>query len=177
MIEAALREALADALGASVTQAAPVHGGDINAAFQVDLADGERVFVKTRAAPAGFFAAEAHGLEYLRAAGALRVPAVRAVRDVPGPGFLALEWLGEGVPGDAYDYAPVAGLKELRQAVADMYNRRFRRGMASQYTWENVAICGGGRLAGAGPGMADGAGRGLPHVPREPRVLGEPPGR
>lgn len=51
------------------------------------------------------------------------------------------------VPGDAYDYAPVAGLWDLRAAVADAYNRRFRRGMKSQYTAENVAICGGGRLA------------------------------
>ncbi|MFZ9886267.1 MAG: pyridoxal phosphate-dependent aminotransferase [Myxococcota bacterium] len=51
------------------------------------------------------------------------------------------------VPADAYDYAPVAGLRELRAAVADMYNRRFRRGMKSQYSAENVAICGGGRLA------------------------------
>lgn len=51
------------------------------------------------------------------------------------------------VPGDAYDYAPVAGLPDLRAAVADFYNRRFRQGMSSQYTAENVAICGGGRLA------------------------------
>ena len=48
---------------------------------------------------------------------------------------------------DTYDYAPVAGLWELRAAVADFYNRRFRKGQRSQYTAENVAICGGGRLA------------------------------
>ena len=48
---------------------------------------------------------------------------------------------------DAYEYAPVAGLWELRAAVADAYNRRFRRGLPSQYSAENVAICGGGRLA------------------------------
>lgn len=48
---------------------------------------------------------------------------------------------------DSYDYAPVAGLWELREAVASAYNRRFRRGMKSQYSAENVAICGGGRLA------------------------------
>jgi N-succinyldiaminopimelate aminotransferase len=48
---------------------------------------------------------------------------------------------------DAYEYAPVAGLRDLRAAVADAYNRRFRRGMPSQYSAENVAICGGGRLA------------------------------
>ncbi|MEQ1898687.1 MAG: pyridoxal phosphate-dependent aminotransferase [Vicinamibacterales bacterium] len=51
------------------------------------------------------------------------------------------------IPTDAYEYAPVAGLPDLRAAVADAYNRRFRRGMPSQYTAENVAICGGGRLA------------------------------
>lgn len=49
-------------------------------------------------------------------------------------------------PGDL-DYAPVAGLLELREAVADLYNRLFRRGMKSQYSAENVAIAGGGRVA------------------------------
>jgi N-succinyldiaminopimelate aminotransferase len=48
---------------------------------------------------------------------------------------------------DAYEYAPVAGLRDLRAAVADAVNRRFRRGLPSQYSAENVAICGGGRLA------------------------------
>ncbi|HEX4952058.1 MAG TPA: pyridoxal phosphate-dependent aminotransferase [Thermoanaerobaculia bacterium] len=46
-----------------------------------------------------------------------------------------------------HDYAPVAGLPELREAVAALYNRLFRRGMPSQYTAENVAISGGGRSA------------------------------
>lgn len=45
------------------------------------------------------------------------------------------------------DYAPVAGLWELREAVADMMNRTHRRGMKSQYSAENVAIQGGGRVA------------------------------
>ena len=44
------------------------------------------------------------------------------------------------------DYAPVAGLWELREAVAGLYNRLFRRGMPSQYSAENVAISGGGRV-------------------------------
>jgi N-succinyldiaminopimelate aminotransferase len=51
------------------------------------------------------------------------------------------------IADDAYEYAPVAGLRDLRAAVADAYNRRFRRGLGSQYSAENVAICGGGRLA------------------------------
>ena len=45
------------------------------------------------------------------------------------------------------DYAPVAGIWELREAVADMYNRMFRRGLSSQYSAENVCISSGGRAA------------------------------
>jgi N-succinyldiaminopimelate aminotransferase len=51
------------------------------------------------------------------------------------------------IAADAHEYAPVPGLMDLRAAVADFYNRRFRRGQKSQYSAENVAICGGGRLA------------------------------
>ena len=47
----------------------------------------------------------------------------------------------------AHEYAPVAGLPELREAVAHLYNTRFRKGMPSQYTAENVAISAGGRVA------------------------------
>ena len=45
------------------------------------------------------------------------------------------------------EYAPIAGILELREAVAALYNRRYRRGLPSQYTAENVAIAGGGRAA------------------------------
>jgi N-succinyldiaminopimelate aminotransferase len=46
---------------------------------------------------------------------------------------------------DDHEYAPVAGLWELREAVADHYNRMYRVGKASQYSAENVCISGGGR--------------------------------
>ena len=45
------------------------------------------------------------------------------------------------------DYAPVAGLWELREAVASLYNQLLRRGMPSQYSAENVCISGGGRVS------------------------------
>lgn len=48
---------------------------------------------------------------------------------------------------DDHEYAPVAGMNELRDAVAELYNRRYRGGKASQYTRQNVAISAGGRLA------------------------------
>ena len=48
---------------------------------------------------------------------------------------------------DDHEYAPVAGLDEVREAVAALYNHQYRQGKASKYTADNVAICGGGRLA------------------------------
>ena len=44
-------------------------------------------------------------------------------------------------------YGPVAGDWALREAVAALYNRLYRRGLPSQYSAENVCIAGGGRLA------------------------------
>ena len=54
---------------------------------------------------------------------------------------------GIDVRSEDLDYAPVAGLLELREAVASLYNQRFRRGMPTQYSVENVAIGSGGRTA------------------------------
>lgn len=48
---------------------------------------------------------------------------------------------------DDHEYAPVDGLPELRDAVAALYNSRYRQGKASQYTRHNVAISPGGRAA------------------------------
>jgi len=46
-----------------------------------------------------------------------------------------------------HEYAPVTGQKALCQKVADLYNALYRQGKKSQYTWENVSISGGGRVA------------------------------
>src|SRR6185437_11092712 len=48
---------------------------------------------------------------------------------------------------DDQEYAPVAGIWELREAVASLYNALYRRGMKSQYSAENVCISGGGRAS------------------------------
>lgn len=47
-------------------------------------------------------------------------------------------------PGD-HAYGPVGGTAPLREAVADLYNRTYRRGM-KPYSAENVSIASGGRL-------------------------------
>jgi aspartate/methionine/tyrosine aminotransferase len=48
---------------------------------------------------------------------------------------------------DDQEYAPVPGIWELREAIAGLYNRLYRRGIPSQYTAENVSVCGGGRTS------------------------------
>jgi N-succinyldiaminopimelate aminotransferase len=48
---------------------------------------------------------------------------------------------------DDQEYAPVAGLWELREAVASLYNALYRRGLPSQYSAENVSVSGGGRTS------------------------------
>ncbi len=59
------------------------------------------------------------------------------------------EFRFESIPIEDGDneYAPVVGIYELREAVANHYNRMYRKGLSSQYTAENVCICGGGRAA------------------------------
>ncbi|MFI5151510.1 MAG: pyridoxal phosphate-dependent aminotransferase [Bacteroidia bacterium] len=49
-------------------------------------------------------------------------------------------------PGDNR-YGPVNGMDSLRKAIAASYNRLYRKHKSSQYTFENVSIAMGGRLA------------------------------
>jgi aspartate/methionine/tyrosine aminotransferase len=45
------------------------------------------------------------------------------------------------------EYAPSLGTSDLRKSVAELYNNRFRSGMPTKYSVENVCIVAGGRLA------------------------------
>ena len=45
------------------------------------------------------------------------------------------------------EYGPITGDFEVRQKVAALYNVLYRQGKASQYSWRNVSIAGGGRVA------------------------------
>jgi aspartate/methionine/tyrosine aminotransferase len=44
-------------------------------------------------------------------------------------------------------YPPVAGLKDLRQKIADFYNQIYRLDQSQKYTWQNVCVLNGGRGA------------------------------
>jgi fructosamine-3-kinase len=114
----ALREALAGALGQDVVALRPVAGGSLNDAYAARLADGEDVFVKTRAGAApGEFATEAQGLRWLAEAGAVRVAEVLAV----GDDWLALRWIQSGRLDLAGEEELGRGLAELHRAGAPAF--------------------------------------------------------
>lgn len=96
----------------------PVPGGSICAAQRLTLDDGGSVFAKSLAdPPEGFFAAEAAGLRWLRAAGAVAVPEIIAEL----PSMLALEWVehGEATAEGAAEFG--RGLAGLHRAGAEHF--------------------------------------------------------
>ncbi|HVK71906.1 MAG TPA: fructosamine kinase family protein [Kofleriaceae bacterium] len=114
----ALADAVAAAAGAPPRRLTRVHGGDINEAYRAELADGRTVFVKHHAAPpAGMFAAEAWGLGWLVAAGAIRVPAVIG----HGDHVLVLEWLAPAARDAGFAAALGRGLAGLHRAGAPSF--------------------------------------------------------
>jgi fructosamine-3-kinase len=116
-VNPALKAQLEARLEARVVSTESVSGGDINDAFCAELGDGRRVFVKTnRRAPFGMFPAEARGLEWLRRAGALRIPEVLAVAEANEPEqYLVLEWIEPGRPAGDFDERLGRGLAELHR--------------------------------------------------------------
>jgi len=102
-LPAPLAGAVREATGRAPRAAGRVAGGDVNDAWRVDLEDGTRAFVKTRAGAApGEYAAEAAGLRWLGEPDrGLAVPEVLGVADGDGARLLALAWLDEEPPGDA----------------------------------------------------------------------------
>ncbi len=100
----------------------PVAGGDVCTASRLTLDDGNSVFAKTWPAargpvPDGFFAAEAAGLRWLAAAGAVPVPEVI----VALPDLLACAWVEPGEPTPAAAAAFGRELAALHAAGADAF--------------------------------------------------------
>ncbi len=93
----ALLAAASRALGVGIERASAVGGGDINAAWRLELDDGTAAFLKSRPdAPADEFGAEAAGLAWLGEAGGLPVPEVLAVIEEGDVRGLALAWIDPG---------------------------------------------------------------------------------
>ena len=116
-MDARLKTALASALGSQLATESSLAGGDINRAYEVALADGRRLFVKTNErSPRGMFAAEARGLGWLGEARALRTPKVVAVSAPDDPQqFLVLELVATGAPARDFDEKLGRGLAALHR--------------------------------------------------------------
>ena len=139
----ALADAIGARLGSPVIASRRVTGGDINDAFAIQLGDDRRLFVKTNPqAPAGMFAAEARGLDWLREASALRVPSVVSVAEDDGPAYLVLELIESGSRVRTFDRDLGAGLARLHRAgatcfghVEDNYIGRLPQANAASDSW------------------------------------------
>jgi len=113
--------AAARAIGRPLAAAQRVAGGDINEAWLVELDDGTRAFVKSRAgALPGEYATEAAGLGWLgEVEHGLPVPEVLAVSDEPP--LLALAWIDEGALDAAGEEELGRGLAHVHAAGADAF--------------------------------------------------------
>jgi fructosamine-3-kinase len=126
-----LAEAIASALGADVSDAQPVYGGDVAVSYRVELAGGRVIFAKTHRNPTpGFFTTEALGLQWLGAAGAIGVPEVLAVADEPA--FLALSWIEAGAPAPTTEPELGRQLAALHRSGAPSFGREDRRTTGSR---------------------------------------------
>lgn len=110
---------------------ASLRGGDVADAYRVELADGSTVFAKThRSPPPFFFTTEVAGLQWLRSAGALPVPAVLAASD--DPPLLVLEWIDEATTRASDDAVFGRNLAALHGAGASLFGREDRRTTGSR---------------------------------------------
>jgi fructosamine-3-kinase len=109
----------------------PIQGGQVSSASRLTLDDGASIFMKTwpdqssntspartiPTAPAGFFEAEAAGLDWLRVAGGAPIPEII----IASPQLVALEWLDEGTPTPERARAFGAALATTHRAGADSF--------------------------------------------------------
>jgi len=119
-MKTALRKRLETLLGCAIADARPVSGGDIADSWRIDLADGERCFVKRyEGALASAARCEARGLEWLREANAVPVARVRAfAEDDP---ILVLDWIEPGKPRPDFDEDFGRGLAALHESGAEHF--------------------------------------------------------
>ena len=89
--------------GVEVLSSRAVSGGSINAAWWVELSNGERRFVKTNSsAAADMFEREVEGLAALAGVGALRIPVDAMAGEAGSERFLVMEAIETGRPGDGF---------------------------------------------------------------------------
>lgn len=120
----ALEQHLAEKMGSALADINPVAGGDISMSAVVSTDKGSTYFVKWNfQAPAGFFSAEARGLNELSQANVIKVPHVAwfAEQAAGVPAFIVLEYLEPASHGVDAERELGAALAALHQVTADQF--------------------------------------------------------
>lgn len=65
----------------------------------------------------------------------------------PDTNGLSKKQINISITQENSEYAPVCGRMELRKKIAAYYNELFRKNSRSKYTYKNVCVAGGGRMA------------------------------
>ncbi len=142
-LPAALQEALATVLGCSIRRAVPVGGGCIAQACRVETDRGPYFLKWGPSEVARTFAAEAAGLQALRAAASpLVIPEVVAWAEAQSncPGYLLLEWIEPGRPGPRFWEHFGEGLARLHRHLGPRYGfdqDNFIGHTPQENTWED----------------------------------------
>jgi fructosamine-3-kinase len=117
-MHASLRQELSQALASEPEHFESVSGGCISDAFLCRLADGRKIFVKTKEhCDPEMFRAEARGLAWIAEADCLPTPEVLAVGDT----YLALRFIAPAARAANFDDVLGAGLAHLHQFGSDRF--------------------------------------------------------
>lgn len=109
--------------GLQIRHITPVAGGDINEAFCLESADGQKYFLKVNDAaryPA-MFVKEATGLKALQNISSIKIPAVLQCGEASGKQYLLLEWLDKGAVTNNFWKDFASGLATMHKAPATYF--------------------------------------------------------
>lgn len=106
----------------SIESIRPVHGGDINDAYQVQANIGS-FFIKINDAKKypEMFEREASGLKELANTGVIQIPEVVTVGEIESDAFLLLEWVEQGNPSSTFWEDFGQQLAKLHQTTSDQF--------------------------------------------------------
>ncbi|HEX2255046.1 MAG TPA: fructosamine kinase family protein [Thermoanaerobaculia bacterium] len=138
-LTAAIEAALAERRGAAVDVVASrtVSGGCIHDARLVELADGQRFFLKADVGvPADLFEREAEGLAALAAVGEIRVPAAPLPGRAGDTVFLLMEAISTGRPGSGF-------FADFGRRFARFHRASAHRGPAGRFGFDHDNYLGG----------------------------------